>query len=188
MHNIKFEREYDLESAICELLDGGECPVTGNMIVSNERQYIIPGYGTADIVAFAKECIEAPDKPGDIIKWQRIVMLYELKNEPLKLKHVAQLMRYRTGMLRTGLFDSENTVLHCVLIGPHYAPSDDDAYLMQSLGDNFTVTTFGIDLHHGIEFEDVYGWHSKSERPDELKDKLIDMLPPADEEFIPNER
>ena len=143
---IYFDSESDMESAIFQSMNDGEClpwNTSPHRVIKAERQVKLGEYGIADIVAYV-ECMESGET------WVEVV---ELKNTKLRADHLSQLARYK------GFFDdSEFDCARFTLVGLKTFPSGgDECYLFQSAewADVYELT---ICMIEGVSFEKVSGW------------------------------
>ena len=156
---IKFESEKHLEDFITQQFNNdGLCIVDGEQYEHMERQFTAGLYGVVDLVFYSS--YTAQDWNGLEID-RKVIHVIELKNEPMKLSHIAQLSRYKRYFDLA--FEGANIELHYSLVVPESVSKSDDAkWLIDSLKD-INVIEFTLDPINGIRFDRSIGWMKTDE-------------------------
>lgn len=142
--DIKFPSEKEMEDYIwTRLSEDGVCPVSGRTANFYFRQKDIKGYGVTDIVKVRCR------------KNKIIITVLELKNEPLKEAHVAQLCRYMNGLNRIADYYRERRqrcpeiVIKGELAGPFEKNRNDLVWLVDHMPE-ITLYNVSISIDSGF--------------------------------------
>lgn len=157
---IKFETENDLEMLLYQSFkEDGLLLVNGEFYDDCIRQFDTKSYGIPDLVFYSDE-IEIDENNNKTVM-NKLIHVVELKNEPIKMSHIAQIARYKT------YFERATSEMHCSLYFSLVVPegigkSDDVCWVINSLED-IDVYEFSLDPREGIEFHASGGWYKTIE-------------------------
>ena len=149
MTKLDFPSEKILEDYIFEnITKYGDCPISGYEAFLSFRQFNLGAYGIPDIVKMVSrnDCME--------------ITVLELKVEPLKPAHLAQLCRYVTGM--NELVGKYKKHLNIKVFGELAGPlelGNDLVFLADHVGHNITIHDLSLSMDDGLVSEQVpRGW------------------------------
>lgn len=169
---LEFPSEQFIEDYVwSKLQNEGVCPVTDHITELAFRQKEIYGYGVTDIIKIDL-C------PSGMI----YIKILELKNQPLKPDHIAQLCRYMEGVKRIAnryIRRSKEKLYIDVsgeLAGPFDSSRNDVVWLAQNL-DNITLFDLSIDVEKGFRSDAIgSGWYRESENLTGYKDEVKQIV------------
>ena len=144
MNKIDFPSERFIEDYVMEcLVNDGECPLTGDRSDMAYSQVRLGVYGVADIVKIETD--------NEVMK----VTILELKNQPLKLKDLAQLGRYMKGVEQV-VERYTRRIKNCIeievfgeLVGPTTADSHELDYISGVLK-NISIYSIELTMENGF--------------------------------------
>lgn len=100
------------------------------------------------------------DKDDNPIERARIHVV-ELKNEQIKLSHIAQIARYKTYFQRA--FDGKEVDLSFSLVVPKGVGAGDEVCWVINHLDEIDIYEFELNPSEGIEFRQTKGWFRQEE-------------------------
>ncbi len=152
---IKFESEKHLEMFIADCFDSDNvCLIDNEEYDECVSQFDTKSYGMPDLV-FHSTYSELDDDENEFEI--RKVHVVELKNEQIKLSHIAQIARYKTYFERA--LNGFNVEMKFSLVVPDGVVNNDDCcWLINSL-DEIDVYEFKLNPKAGIEFNKSKGWY-----------------------------
>lgn len=158
---ISFPSEKTIEDYVCRRMeDHSICPVSNDYVAHFVRQHEISGYGVTDVIKF---------HVSDNVLFATIL---ELKNEPLKEIHLAQLSRYMVGLSRQLKRYGDRLGVKLAVRGQLAGPFEirgDFVYLADQLP-YIKIFDLRLSLDEGFLSSPVgRGWHNKSENKKSAK-------------------
>lgn len=152
---IKFESEKCFEDFLYkEFQEDGICLVNDEEYQDCIKQFNTGSYGIPDLVYYSSdyEIINEEEQ----IKHMRIHVV-ELKNEPIKLSHIAQIARYKTFFSRA--YSGFDVEMEFSLVVPEGVKSSDDCCFMTNALDGISIYEYKLNPRTGISFDQSSGWH-----------------------------